>query len=48
MKKSEFQISQKILDRIVNAIQSLEYGEVLIRVHNSKIVEIEKKEKKRI
>jgi len=48
MKKSEFQIGQKVLDRIVNAIQSLEYGEVLIRVHNSKIVEIEKKEKKRI
>ena len=48
MKKSEFQISQKVLDKIVNIIQSLEYGEVLIRVHNSKIVEIEKKEKKRV
>jgi len=48
MEKSKFQIDQKVLDRVVNAIQSLEYGEVLIRVHSSKIVEIEKKERKRV
>ena len=48
MEKSEFQIDQKILAKIVNAIQSLEYGEVLITVHSSKVVEIEKKERKRV
>lgn len=48
MEKSKFQIDQKVLDRVVNTIQSLEYGEVLITVHSSKIVEIEKKERKRV
>lgn len=48
MEKSKFQIDQKVLEDIVNALQSLDYGEVLITVHNAKIVEIEKKERKRI
>ena len=48
MEKPKFQIDQKVLDNIVNVIQSLNYGEVLITIHNAKIVEIEKKERKRV
>ena len=40
-------IEPKILDEIVKFIQQINYGEVMIIVHNSKIVQIEKKEKRR-
>jgi hypothetical protein len=36
-----------ILTEISSAIQTIKYGEVVITIHDSKIVEIEKKEKKR-
>lgn len=48
MEKPKFLIDQGVLGKIVKAIQSLNYGEVLVTVHNAKIVEIEKKERKRI
>ena len=47
MKEDEKDIDQSILNEILDAIQKLKYGEVVITVHNSKIVQIEKKEKKR-
>ena len=47
MDKLRKEIDQKILDEIVKAIQQINYGEVVITIHNSKIVQIEKKEKKR-
>ncbi len=40
-------ISPEIYQEIVEAIQNLKYGEVVITVHDSKVVQIEKKEKKR-
>jgi len=40
-------IDKKVLDEILKLIQQIMYGEVLIKIHNSKIVQIEKREKKR-
>lgn len=40
-------IDQKILEEIIKAIRQINYGEVVITIHDSKIVQIEKKEKKR-
>lgn len=37
----------KVMDEIVGAIADVDYGEVLIMIHNSKVVQIEKKIKKR-
>lgn len=37
----------KILDELLTSIQKINYGEVVITIHNSKIVQIERKEKKR-
>ena len=40
-------IDQNILEEIIKSIQQINYGEVVITIHNSKIVQIEKKEKRR-
>lgn len=40
-------VNQKIIDEIVKSIQSIDFGEVAITVHNAKVVQIEKKVKKR-
>jgi len=40
-------IDQKILEEIIKAIQQINYGEVVITIHASKVVQIEKREKKR-
>ena len=40
-------IDQKVLEKILNAVQQINYGEVVITIHNSKIIQIEKKEKER-
>ncbi|MBI5806479.1 YezD family protein [candidate division TA06 bacterium] len=37
----------KILDEILAAIHNINYGEILITIHDSKIVQIEKREKRR-
>jgi len=37
----------KILEEILKSIQKIKYGEVVITIHNSKIVQIERREKKR-
>ena len=47
MSNEKNEIDPKILDEVVEAIGKIKYGEVVITVHNSKIVQIEKKEKKR-
>jgi len=44
---STIKIDRRIIDEIVQAIQGIEYGEVTIILHDSKVVQIEKKEKKR-
>jgi len=38
-------IEKDILDKILKSIQQINYGEVVIVIHNSKIVQIEKGEK---
>ena len=41
------ELDPAIIDEIVESVQRLKYGEVVVTVHNSKVVQIEKKEKKR-
>ena len=38
---------KKILDQVVKFIREVKYGEVVIKIHDSKIVQIEKKVKER-
>ena len=40
-------ISQIVKDEIINSVQKINYGEVVITIHDSRIVQIEKREKKR-
>lgn len=40
-------IDQKVLEKILKTIQQINYGEVVITIHNSEIVQIEKREKER-
>ena len=40
-------IDKKILDEITQFIQQINYGEVVVTIHDSDIVQIEKREKKR-
>lgn len=47
MSEEKKEIDPKILNEVMEAVQKLKYGEVVITVHNSKVVQIEKKEKKR-
>lgn len=44
---SQKKIDNKILKEIIEPIKQITYGEVVITIHDSKIVQIEKKEKKR-
>jgi hypothetical protein len=44
---SDVKTGQEVIDEIVKAIQEIAYGEVTIVLHDSKIVQIERKEKKR-
>jgi len=51
MKKDELVIrveeTQRVIKEVKAAVESISYGEVVITIHNSKVVQIEKKEKKR-
>jgi len=38
---------QRIILEIRNAIEHMDYGEIVITVHGSKVVQVEKREKKR-
>ena len=40
-------IDKYILDEILKFIRQINYGEVVITIHDSKIVQVEKREKKR-
>ena len=44
---AEMKIDRSILREIVDFIQQINYGEVVITVHDSAIVQVEKREKKR-
>ena len=43
----EKEIDPKIFQEIVDAVKKIKFGEVVITVYDSKVVQIEKKEKKR-
>ena len=45
--KNKRDINRKVLNEVVKAIKHINYGEVVITIHDSKIVQIEKREKKR-
>ncbi len=45
--KVENNINVKVLDEVIQAIKQINYGEIVITIHDSRIVQIEKKEKKR-
>ena len=40
-------IDKRVLDEILKFIRQINYGEVVITIHDSKIVQVEKREKKR-
>ncbi|MFH1507501.1 MAG: YezD family protein [Candidatus Omnitrophota bacterium] len=42
------EIEQRVIEEVINSIQQINYGEVVLTIHNSKVVQIEKKEKKRL
>jgi len=41
------EINFNIMEEINKSIQQIKYGELVITIHNSKIVQVEKREKKR-
>lgn len=41
------QADQRVLNEIIKSVQEINYGEVVITIHDSTVVQIEKKEKKR-
>ena len=45
--KPKENLDKRILNEIIKAVQQINYGEVAITIHNSKVVQIERKEKKR-
>ena len=47
MKPEKKPIDPQIVDEILEAIAKMKYGEVVITVHDSKVVQIEEKRKKR-
>ena len=47
MKEEKKEIDRSILDEIIGAIGKMKYGEVVITVYNSKVVQIEERKKKR-
>ena len=40
--EQKIKIEQQILDEIIKCIWQIKYGEVIIKIHNEKIVQIEK------
>jgi hypothetical protein len=47
MKEDNGQIDPKVLNEIIEAIAKIKYGQVIITVHDSKVVQIEETKKKR-
>jgi len=45
--KQKEKLTPKVLDEIVSSVNRINYGEVVITIHDSKIVQIERREKKR-
>lgn len=47
LKQNKNILNETILKEIKDAVDSLEYGAIIIKVHNKKIIQIEVTEKKR-
>lgn len=47
LKQSKNILNETILKEIRDTVDSLEYGSIIIKVHNKKIIQIEVTEKKR-
>ena len=47
MSQEKKNIDPKIIEEVIEAIEQTKFGEVVIKVHDSKVVQIEKTEKKR-
>ncbi|MCA9405742.1 MAG: YezD family protein [Candidatus Omnitrophica bacterium] len=47
MSQKKEDLEQEIINEILKSIKDVKFGEVLITIHNSKVVQIDKKEKKR-
>ncbi|MDP2653164.1 MAG: YezD family protein [Candidatus Omnitrophota bacterium] len=47
MKDDQRQIDPKILEEIAEAVGRIKFGEVVVTVHDSKVVQIEERKKKR-
>lgn len=47
MAQEKEKIEQKILDEIIEAVGKIKFGEIVITIYNSRVVQIERKEKKR-
>lgn len=47
MENKNKHIDPKVLDEIIEALTKMKYGEVVITVYDSKVVQIEEKKKKR-
>ena len=47
MTNKNLNLDQEILEEIIKSIQQTKYGEVVITMHEGKVVEIEQKQKKR-
>jgi hypothetical protein len=47
MTEEKKQINQKVLDEIIEAIGKIKYGQIVITVYDSKVVQIEETKKKR-
>ena len=40
-------ISQEVLEEIIKSIRQITYGEVVVTIHDSNVVQVEQREKKR-
>jgi len=47
MREEKKEIDPKIREEIMEAVSRIKFGEVVITVHDSKVVQIEEKKKKR-
>ncbi len=47
MEQKNKNIDPKVLEEIIESIAKMKYGEVVITVYDSKVVQIEEKKKKR-
>ena len=45
--KQKQEMEPEVLEEIIKSIRQIEYGEIVITIHDSKMVQLEKREKRR-